>query len=164
PSPALLPGYTLHSGYPPIPDYLHLRAASGLTPKTPAQAEPIARNSWYGCYITFTPPPNPNKTTTAATKAEKEDTIVAMGRIIGDGGWYFHIVDMAVLPTHQRKGLGGAVLGRLLAHIREEAPRDGDGAYVTLFADAPGRALYARTGFVETTPGQLGMMLPMGWE
>jgi len=33
-----------------------------------------------------------------------------MGRVIGDGGWYFHIVDMAVLPEHQRRGLGDAVL------------------------------------------------------
>ena len=22
------------------------------------------------------------------------------GRLIGDGGWYFHVVDMAVLPAH----------------------------------------------------------------
>ncbi|KAK4125181.1 hypothetical protein N657DRAFT_644015 [Parathielavia appendiculata] len=153
---------TLRPGYPPVPAYLHLRATSGLYPKTPAQAEPIARNSWYGCYITCSPAPNNTTTTTSST--EKEETIVAMGRIIGDGGWYFHIADMAVLPAHQRKGLGGAVLRHLLAYIKEKAPQDGTGAYVTLFADAPGRALYARNGFVETTPGQLGMMMPMGWE
>jgi ribosomal protein S18 acetylase RimI-like enzyme len=88
-----------------------------------------------------------------------------MGRIIGDGGWYFHIADMAVLPSHQRRGLGDAVLRNLLAHIRENAPQDGTGAYVTLFADAPGRRLYAKSGFVETGGGgQMGLMLPMGWE
>jgi GNAT superfamily N-acetyltransferase len=88
-----------------------------------------------------------------------------MGRIIGDGGWYFHIADMAVLPAHQRKGLGDAVLKHLMAYIKAHAPQDGTGAYVTLFADAPGRRLYQRNGFVDTMPsGQMGMMMPMGWE
>ena len=29
---------------------------------------------------------------------------VGMGRVIGDGGWYFHVVDMAVLPTTSAAG------------------------------------------------------------
>jgi ribosomal protein S18 acetylase RimI-like enzyme len=66
-----------------------------------------------------------------------------MGRLIGDGGWYFHVVDMAVLPEHQRRALGGAVLTYLLEQIRQRAPRD---AYVSLLADPPGRRLYARYG------------------
>lgn len=41
-----------------------------------------------------------------------------MGRIIGDGGWYFLIADMATLPEHQRKGLGSVVMKHLLAYIR----------------------------------------------
>lgn len=158
--PGLPKGYTLRTGYPPIPDYLHLRAASGLTPKTPAQAAPVAKNSWHGCYVTFTP----NQSDAPTEESANTEIIVAMGRIIGDGGWYFHVADMAVLPEHQRKGLGDAVLKHLMRHIKENAPQDGTGAYVTLFADGPGRRLYARNGFVETTPGQLGMMMPMGWE
>jgi ribosomal protein S18 acetylase RimI-like enzyme len=77
-----------------------------------------------------------------------------MGRIIGDGGWYFHVVDMAVLPAHQRRGLGDRILTALLDHIRQRAPA---GAYVNLLADEPGRKLYARHGFVETAPGSIGM-------
>jgi GNAT superfamily N-acetyltransferase len=59
-----------------------------------------------------------------------------MGRLLGDGGWYFHVVDMAVLPAHQRRGLGDAILGALLGRVREVAP---PGAYVNLLADPPGR-------------------------
>lgn len=79
-----------------------------------------------------------------------------MGRVIGDGGWYFHVADMATLPEHQGRGLGRRVLVDLLAQIRDVAP---GGAYVTLMADAPGRRLYESMGFVETAPHSLGMRL-----
>jgi ribosomal protein S18 acetylase RimI-like enzyme len=126
----------------------------------------VAQNSWYGCYVTYTPPDDTTTTNTAAQQQPPATEIVAMGRIIGDGGWYFHIADMAVLPSHQRRGLGAAVLANLMARIKEEAPagENSKGAYVTLFADAPGRRLYAKSGFVEAAPGQMGMMMPMGWE
>ena len=77
-----------------------------------------------------------------------------MGRVIGDGGWYFHVVDMAVLPEHQRRGLGDAILSVLLERIRRQAP---PGAHVNLIADAPGRRLYARHGFTPTAPDSIGM-------
>jgi ribosomal protein S18 acetylase RimI-like enzyme len=77
-----------------------------------------------------------------------------MGRVIGDGGWYFHIADMATLPEHQGRGLGRRVLVDLLAQIDDEAPAE---PYVTLMADAPGRRLYESLGFVETAPKSLGM-------
>lgn len=79
-----------------------------------------------------------------------------MGRIIGDGGWYFHIADMATMPEHQRRGLGRAVLEILLAEIGEHAPPD---PYITLLADEPGRPLYRSLGFVPTEPSSIGMVL-----
>lgn len=69
-----------------------------------------------------------------------------MGRIIGDGGWYFVVADMAILPDHQRRGLGAAILDSLINDIRTRAPR---GAYVSLTADPPGRKLYASRGFTD---------------
>jgi ribosomal protein S18 acetylase RimI-like enzyme len=78
------------------------------------------------------------------------------GQIIGDGGWYFHVIDMAVLPQHQRRGLGDALLGALLADICNRAPAD---AYVNLLADSPGVRLYERHGFRATSPGSVGMAL-----
>jgi GNAT superfamily N-acetyltransferase len=79
-----------------------------------------------------------------------------MGRIIGDGGWYFHIVDMAVLPEHQRRGIGDVILTSLIDRIRREAPAE---PYISLLADAPGRRLYERHGFVPTAPQSVGMKL-----
>ena len=98
------------------------------------------QGSWVACHITYEP--------TGQT--------VGMGRVLGDGGWYLHVVDMAVLPEHQRRGLGDAMLGALLERIRAQAP---PGAYVNLLADPPGRRLYARHGFTGTAPHSIGMAL-----
>jgi ribosomal protein S18 acetylase RimI-like enzyme len=82
-----------------------------------------------------------------------------MGRVIGDGGRFFQVVDIAVLPQHQRRGIGNAILVHLLDRIRSQAP---PGAYVSLLADAPGRRLYAKHGFRETAPSSIAMALRLG--
>jgi GNAT superfamily N-acetyltransferase len=85
---------------------------------------------------------------------EATGTTVGMGRCISDGGWYFHVIDVAVLPEHQRKGLGDMIVSAIMEKIRRESA---PGAYVNLLADPPGRNLYKRHGFVETAPGEVGM-------
>ena len=136
-------GYRLVEGPPDVDAYLALRARSGLSPKTPAQARAALPGSWAACHVVH-----------AGSGAT-----VGMGRVLGDGGWYFHVVDMAVLPDHQRRGIGDAVLTALLDRIRAAAP---PGATVNLLADPPGRRLYARHGFAETAPGSIGMALRLG--
>ena len=137
---ALPAGYTLREQAPDVDDYLRLRAESGLSPRTRAQAEPALRGHWAAVTVV----------------ADATGETVAMGRVLGDGGWYFHVVDMAVLPEHQRRGLGDRVLSHLLTVIRESAPA---GAYVSLMADPPGRRLYERHGFVDSAPHSVGMVL-----
>lgn len=77
-----------------------------------------------------------------------------MGRALGDGGWYFHIADMATDPAHQRRGLGTAVLDWLIRQIDERAPAN---PYISLLADDAGQPLYRRSGFVPTA--SVGMVL-----
>jgi ribosomal protein S18 acetylase RimI-like enzyme len=135
--------YELVQSAPPADDYVRLRIEAGLTPRRMDQARAAVAGSWCAVHVVH-----------RASKA-----IVGMGRVIGDGGWYFHIVDMAVVPAHQRRGIGDRILGELLAQIRAKAPPD---AYVNLLADPPGRKLYARHGFVETAPGSIGMARMLG--
>jgi GNAT superfamily N-acetyltransferase len=143
PPPAVLPaGYRLVPAAPSVAEYRALREAAGLSPKTEAQARAGVGGAWAACHVVHAP------------TAEA----VAMGRVIGDGGWYFHIIDMATLPAHQRRGLGGVVLDHLLAEISTRAPA---GAWVNLLADPPGRRLYASRGFAETAPGSVGMALDL---
>jgi GNAT superfamily N-acetyltransferase len=101
--------------------------------------------SWAACHVV--------EATTGAT--------VRMGRLMGDGAWSFHVVDVAVLPAHQRRGIGDAVLTWLLDQVRQRAPAD---AFVSLMADPPGRRLYARNGFTERRELSIGMALWLGRE
>jgi GNAT superfamily N-acetyltransferase len=138
-------GYRLLPDVPRRTDYLRLRQESGLTPCTPEQADRALPGSWAACHVV--------DVGTGAT--------VGMGRLIGDGGWYFHVVDMAVLPAHQRRGIGDRILTWLLDQVREKAPPD---AFVSLMADPPGRRLYARHGFTENRDLSIGMAMWLGRE
>ena len=129
--------YQLVMEPPAVDDYLRLRKESGLSARTREEAENGINGAW---------------ATACAIHVESGET-VGMGRVISDGGWYFHIIDMAVLPDHQRKGIGDAILTALLDRVAEANAN----AYVCLLADPPGRRLYARHGFVDTAPGSIGM-------
>jgi len=133
-------GYHLAASAPNPMEYCELRKSAGLSSKTLEQATAAIAGSWLACHIVH----------------DSTKTPVAMGRVIGDGGWYFHIADMATHPDHQRRGLGAAVMQWLLDSIRAASPND---PYVTLMADPPGRPLYERFGFHETAPTSVGMKL-----
>jgi len=132
-------GYKLFEGPPSLADYLSLRLRAGLSPKTELQGAAAIQGGWWAVHV-----------------QDSEGVTVGMGRVIGDGGWYFHIVDMAVLPEHQRRGIGDAILSALIERIRKTAPPD---PYITLLADGPGHRLYARHGFIPTAPHSIGMKL-----
>jgi GNAT superfamily N-acetyltransferase len=132
--------YRLVEGPPDVDSYLTLRQEAGLTPRSRAQAEAGLAGGW-----------------AAVHAVDGEGRPVGMGRVIGDGGWYFHVVDMAVDPHHQRRDIGDGILEWLLTRIAELAP---PGAYISLLADEPGRRLYERHGFQPTAPRSIGMAIP----
>lgn len=75
---------------------------------------------------------------------DDEETVVAMGRTVGDGAFFFYLQDIAVHPDHQGKGLGRQVTRRLLEQVKDLAGGD---AFVGLFATEQAAALYRREGF-----------------
>ncbi len=79
-----------------------------------------------------------------------------MGRVIGDGGCFFQVVDICVLPQHQGKGVGKMIMGEIKAWLDANVP---ESAYVSLFADGEARRLYGLYGFAETSPGSVGMAI-----
>lgn len=69
-----------------------------------------------------------------------------MVRAIGDGQIYVQIVDMAVHPEHQRRGVGQRLLNEMIAWVDRECGN----VYTSLIAMPGSEELYRREGFVET--------------
>ncbi len=123
----------------PAPDeYRSLRVAAGLSPKSEDAAEKGLPGTLFSVCV------------------RKNGTLIGMGRIIGDGGLNYEIVDMAVHPDHQRRGLGSRIMESLMTWLRANAP---ESAYVCLIADHGAPALYEKFGFEFTAPVSVGMAI-----
>ncbi len=128
--------YTKTNDVPDIETYRMLREKSGLSPKSEEAARLGLKGTLFSVQIFY------------------EENPVGMGRLIGDGGCHFQIVDMAVLPAHQGKGLGKEIMKDLSAYIDQHLP---DTAYISLIADGSADKLYKQFGFNYTAPSSVGM-------
>lgn len=50
---------------------------------------------------------------TGVVAVDRDDNVVAMGRIVGDGAIYFYIQDIVVAPSYQKHGIGTLILSNL---------------------------------------------------
>ncbi|WP_442905530.1 GNAT family N-acetyltransferase [Halomonas sp. BC04] len=51
--------------------------------------------------------------------------LIGMGRVAGDGGTFFQVVDIAVAPQHQGRGLGKIIMNEICRYIDHEVPKTG---------------------------------------
>jgi hypothetical protein len=79
--------YEAREEVPTVPVYIDIRLRAGLSRKSVEAATVGLRNSLYSVVVYF------------------GSTPVGIGRVIGDGGCFFEIVDIAVLPEHQKRAL-----------------------------------------------------------
>ncbi|KGI77712.1 GNAT family N-acetyltransferase [Oleiagrimonas soli] len=121
---------------PGVDEYLALRAAAGLSPFAREAAEQGLAGTWHAVCV------------------RQGERLVGMGRVVGDGGCFLQIIDIAVHPDLQRRGLGRAIMQRLSDAVRERAPAS---VFVSLLADPPGVRLYEQFGFRPSAPGSVGM-------
>jgi ribosomal protein S18 acetylase RimI-like enzyme len=133
--------YRIEPVTPAVKDYLRLRQQAGLSPFSEEAATRGLAGSIFGVSL--------------MQGAE----IVGMGRIIGDGGCFYQVTDIAVLPEHQGKGLGKRIMAALSDYMQAHLPAT---AYVSLIADVPANRLYEQFGFAETAPRSLGMAMKIG--
>ena len=84
------------------------------------------------------------------------EQLVGMGRMVGDGAMYFYIQDVAVLPEHQRQGIGRGILERLIRYAQSRRSPEGL-AFTGLFAAEGTEAFYEAFGFRNHAPGMTGM-------
>ena len=119
-------GYVLHDGPPDAETLLRLRGDAGLATYAIEQARQGVANSLFGVTVTF------------------GDEVIGIGRVIGDGGYFFTVSAIAVRPAHQGKGVARMIMTRLTTWLRENAPAN---SFVSLFADEGVPPLYEKFGF-----------------
>lgn len=116
---------------PAAVEYLALRQIAGLSAMSREGAEIGLRNSLFAVCL------------------REEDMLIGMGRVIGDGGCFFQVVDIAVHPDVQGMGYGKLIMSEIMNYLREAVPARG---LVSLLADVPADQLYAQ--FDLNTPAQ----------
>jgi len=131
--------YEIRDEIPAIETYIDIRISAGLSRKSPEAAKIGLKNSIY-CVVAY-----------------YDNTAIGIGRIIGDGGCFFEIVDIAVLPEYQKKGIGGKIMEKLMEYIRINALPT---AYVSLMADHGTPEFYRKFGFeIAKLPEKSGMFM-----
>ena len=128
--------YECRETLPTSEEFVALREAAGMTPRTLDAAERGLPNSCHGVTVVH------------------DGEVIGMGRIVGDGATVFQLTDIAVHPDHQGQGLGTEITRALVDWLHENAPSS---AYVNLVADVDG--FYERFGFEPTAPASKGMYL-----
>lgn len=131
--------YELKNEIPTVETYIRIRLSAGLSRKSEEAARIGLRNSLFSV-IAYAGP-----------------EAVGIGRVIGDGGCFFEVTDIAVLPDHQGKGVGDMIMRSIMEYLRMNAPKT---AYVSLMADHGTPHFYKRYGFsFAEMPKSSGMYL-----
>ncbi|KWX71671.1 GNAT family acetyltransferase [Paenibacillus riograndensis] len=122
---------------PSVEQYLALRMEAGLSAMSAEGAEIGLPRSIF------------------AVTLYEEGSLVGMGRVIGDGGCFFQVTDIAVKPSCQGRGLGKIIMREIRSFLDTVPER----AYISLIADGGAARLYAQHGFEPVMPDSQGMFL-----
>jgi GNAT superfamily N-acetyltransferase len=129
---------TLALAVPGNDEYRALRTAAGLSLMTEEGAAAGLPASW------------------SAVCVRHVGELIGMGRVVGDGGLFLFVVDIAVTPAWQRRGIGRRIMQALMDDIRARAPPR---TMIGLIADGTAHELYAKFGFKRVAPDAHGMLL-----
>ncbi|MDX1747186.1 MAG: GNAT family N-acetyltransferase [Halobacteriales archaeon] len=136
----------IREGMPDPEAFRKLRERTGLTPVTAEAATRGLPNTIFG----VTAVRSLDQRGSGAT----EEEVVGMGRLVGDDGCFYQVVDVAVEPDYQGRGIGTQVMATLVDWLEANAPSS---AYVSLIADVDG--FYERFGFEPVAPDSRGMAM-----
>jgi len=120
---------------PSVEEYQTLRNAVRWSPVSDQAVERSLKNSLY---------------TVCAYIGKK---IVGYGRVIGDGGIYYYIQDVIVLPEFQRRGIGRKIMTSIMNYLENADPS----AFFGLMAAKSFSSFYELYGFKERPPDAPGM-------
>ena len=79
--------------------------------------------------------------------AIKDEEQIGIARLLGDKAIFWFITDVWVLPEYQGKGIGRALVERLIDHVRKKAPK---GYHALFLMSAKGKeGFYEKLGFTQ---------------
>jgi GNAT superfamily N-acetyltransferase len=122
---------------PLVDDFFKLFETTGWNQSYALKPDEVMRaveNSWY------------------TISAYDRDRLVGFGRVISDTIMHALILDLIVLPSHQYRGIGGYLLGRLVERCKQEGIRD-----IQLFCARGKVGFYEKRGFIRRPKGAPGM-------
>jgi len=83
------------------------------------------------------------------------DTLIAFGRIVGDGSITFAVSDIMVDADYRRHGYAEAIMQAIDEYFDEHAHED---SYILLIANSPADLLYRKHRFEYLPAGKCGML------
>jgi GNAT superfamily N-acetyltransferase len=130
--------YRLVERRPTVEEYNRVREAAGLSVKDEEAARQGLTGSLYAVCVIY------------------ENAAVGIGRVIGDGGLFYDIVDIAVVAEHQKRGVGAMIMEALMSYINAHARPT---AFVCLMANKGVAPFYEKYGFKAREPDMPGMVM-----
>ncbi len=85
-----------------------------------------------------------------------ENKIIGYGRIVGDGGVYFYIQDVIILPEFQKRGIGRCIMNAIMQWLKIHADAN---AFIGLMAAKGAAEFYEKFGFKKRPQDSPGMFL-----
>ncbi len=126
----------VESRLPTITEFQALRGSTGWDPLSDEVVRRALSNTLY------------------SVCAMDNDSAVGMGRIIGDGGAYFYIQDVIVLPEHQGKGIGRQIMESLEKWLAANAQNN---AFIGLMSAAGKAEFYSKFEYLTRPTSGPGM-------
>ncbi len=86
--------------------------------------------------------------------ATYEQEVIGCGRVIGDGGIYFYIQDIIVVPAFQKRGIGKFIMNEIMKYLNKHAAAN---AFIGLMSSEGVMGFYEKYGFEERPNNGPGM-------
>ncbi|NJP40529.1 GNAT family N-acetyltransferase [Oscillospiraceae bacterium HV4-5-C5C] len=129
--------YQLTLEPPAASDYIQLREQCGMGYKTLGHSQQALQGSLL------------------TVSVYDADSLIAFGRIVGDGAITFMVSDVMTAPAYRRQGLADRILTVMDRYFEHHASQD---SFIGLIANKPADQLYARHHFTYLGPNRCGML------
>lgn len=130
--------YAVVERTPEVVEYNRVRHAAGLSVRDEIAAQHGLANTLYAVCIVHS------------------GRTVGIGRVIGDGGLFYDIVDVAVVAEYQQKGVGKMIMDALMSYIDAHARPT---SIVCLMANRGIAPFYEKYGFKARDTDMPGMII-----